>query len=453
MGLVTEDDKMPQQICQNCCEQLTSTSNFYDLCHTTQKKFQEQIEMEDTENSAESDVASNAGKENKAPSINTERHKRSSKKPQNILEETSTNIIIKEEVDIFDEKSLEPFPSSPNEEQSLKPLPPLSNKRQSPKTLHSSSNKKRSLEPLHSLSNKEQSPVPLASSSKKPMVRIHCLELLQNESNVPDTLTSSKQSDRLGDFSGSIKVRDLITEEQQETIEACYIKDQITETHNEEVQQNMSIKSKNIIKCKICDSTYLRRDKCEVHIMSHLNIKPYKCTKCNFATVTVSNIRCHVRKSHLKIKPFTCNVCRKQYTTAVLLREHENTHTGERPYKCNACKFSTTSRQSLRNHINVHKSSKVHSDASYKCTKCSNIYKTKHTLNEHLLKHDGIRNYKCLECPKSFFQQSHLAAHKNTHGPSKYECSYCHRKFNRRDNMKAHKKKCKFYKSSIKEKE
>nr|XP_012219624.1 PREDICTED: zinc finger protein 809-like [Linepithema humile] len=358
MGLVTEDDKMPQQICQNCCEQLTSTSNFYDLCHTTQKKFQEQIEMEDTENSAESDVASNAGKENKAPSINTERHKRSPKKPQNILEETSTNIIIKEEVDIFDEKSLEPFPSSPNEEQSLKPLPPLSNKRQSPKTLHSSSNKKRSLEPLHSLSNKEQSPVPLASSSKKPMVRIHCLELLQNESNVPDTLTSSKQSDRLGDFSGSIKVRDLITEEQQETIEACYIKDQITETHNEEVQQNMSIKSKNIIKCKICDSTYLRRDKCEVH-----------------------------------------------------------------------------------------------SDASYKCTKCSNIYKTKHTLNEHLLKHDGIRNYKCLECPKSFFQQSHLAAHKNTHGPSKYECSYCHRKFNRRDNMKAHKKKCKFYKSSIKEKE
>jgi transposase-like protein len=46
---------------------------------------------------------------------------------------------------------------------------------------------------------------------------------------------------------------------------------------------------------------------------------------------------------------------------------------------------------------------------------CPNVYKSTHILKEHILKHQGIRQYKCNSCHKSFAQQSHLAAHMAVH--------------------------------------
>jgi len=88
-------------------------------------------------------------------------------------------------------------------------------------------------------------------------------------------------------------------------------------------------------------------------------MKPYQCIACNFATVTVSNVRCHIRKSHLKLKPYYCVQCSKQYTSFVLLREHRNVHIGVRPYKCDECNFASSSRQALNNHKDTHKLSEV----------------------------------------------------------------------------------------------
>lgn len=88
-------------------------------------------------------------------------------------------------------------------------------------------------------------------------------------------------------------------------------------------------------------------------------MKPYQCKACDFATVTVSNVRCHIRKSHLKIKPFACHLCEKRYVNAILLEEHINTHTGARPYKCKLCDFASSSRQILSYHNATHKPLKV----------------------------------------------------------------------------------------------
>lgn len=88
-------------------------------------------------------------------------------------------------------------------------------------------------------------------------------------------------------------------------------------------------------------------------------MKPYQCKACDFATVTVSNVRCHIRKSHLKIKPFVCHLCEKRYVNAILLEEHINTHTGARPYKCKLCDFASSSRQILSYHNATHKPLKV----------------------------------------------------------------------------------------------
>lgn len=96
--------------------------------------------------------------------------------------------------------------------------------------------------------------------------------------------------------------------------------------------------------------------------MGHLDIKPFKCTKCEFATVTATNVRTHIRKSHLKIKPYACDQCEKRFVTGVLLQEHLNTHTGARPFKCQICNFACASRQVLSCHKTTHKSNKVSRD-------------------------------------------------------------------------------------------
>ncbi|RLU17474.1 hypothetical protein DMN91_009709 [Ooceraea biroi] len=214
------------------------------------------------------------------------------------------------------------------------------------------------------------------------------------------------------------RITELMTKEQKQMIEQYY-KIDMSIVDKEKVQSHMT-----------------------VHIWGHFNMKPYQCTACIFATVTLSNIRCHIRKNHLKLKPYLCQQCTKRYTSSVLLQEHMNTHTGARPYKCGECNFASSSRQALSNHKDTHKLNNVHAEAKYKCNICLNTYKSKHILSEHILKHEGIRKYNCSVCDKTFAQMSHLAAHKKVHGSPGYKCEGCKREFNRRDNMKIHMKRC-----------
>ncbi|KAI4491838.1 hypothetical protein M0804_003230 [Polistes exclamans] len=297
------------------------------------------------------------------------------------------------------------------------------------------------------------------------------------------------------------KISDLISDEQKKEIETYYEKD-MTVVDSEIVEKNLTIIDKNNIKCNICSILFHRLDKCKVHVWSHLNMKPYKCKICDFATGTISNVRCHIRKRHLRIKPFGCNTCGKKYVAAVQLAEHLNTHKSVHPFKhkdihcsvcekdfkskakmrthmlthnkdnlvicklcctylssetalerhiknththqyvCDICKKSLKSRKTLLNHKNVH------SPAKYECHLCSNVYRSRHILKEHLLKHKGIRKYKCEICSKSFAQKSHLDTHKAVHSNIKYHCPGCDNSFNRRDNMKMHTKRCKIFLSN-----
>ncbi|XP_043496878.1 zinc finger protein 2 homolog isoform X2 [Polistes fuscatus] len=297
------------------------------------------------------------------------------------------------------------------------------------------------------------------------------------------------------------KISNLISDEQKKEIETYYEKD-MTVVDSEIVEKNLTINNKNNIKCNICSSLFRRLDKCKVHVWSHLNMKPYKCKICDFATGTITNVRCHIRKRHLGIKPFGCEKCGKRYNAAIQLEKHLKTHSSvhsfqhkdihcsvrEKDFKsearlqthmlthnkdnlvickiccayfssemalerhiknihtdqhvCRTCNKSLKSRKTLLNHKNVH------SPAKYKCHLCSKVYKSRNILNDHILKHKGIRKYKCEICSKSFAQKSHLDTHKAVHSNIKYHCPGCNNSFNRRDNMKVHTKRCKIFLSN-----
>ncbi|XP_076755941.1 uncharacterized protein LOC143426388 [Xylocopa sonorina] len=256
-----------------------------------------------------------------------------------------------------------------------------------------------------------------------------------------DSFNQNKSKDRT--FG---KISELISDEQKQTIETYYTVN-MSMVNSEEVQKNITIVDKKNIRCNICGTLYLRMDKCQVHIWGHLQMKPYQCKACDFSTVTISNVRCHIRKSHLKIKPFACHLCEKRYVTAILLEEHINTHTGARPYKCKLCDFASSSRQILSYHNAIHKPLKdinckfcgkefysksrlrahmiVHNkDKAIMCKLCSAYLSNEEALETH---HRNIhmQDYVCNICGKHVKSRKALHNHQNVHAVAKYKCNLC----------------------------
>ncbi|XP_046813311.1 zinc finger protein 665-like isoform X1 [Vespa crabro] len=242
------------------------------------------------------------------------------------------------------------------------------------------------------------------------------------------------------------KISELISHEQKIEIEKYY-KIDMSVVDSSIVEKNLTITDKRTIQCNICGLMYPRLDKCQVHVWAHLKMRPYKCTACEFSTVTISNVRCHIRKRHLKIKPFACHLCEKRYVTAVLLEEHLNTHTGARPFKCKICDFASCSRQVLSYHNTTHKPVKdihcnvcgkefysrgrmrahmlIHNkDKVVMCKLCSAYLSNETALEQHM-KNIHTRDYICNICGKILKSRKTLLNHKNVHAAAKYKCDLC----------------------------
>ncbi|XP_017884043.1 zinc finger protein 614-like [Ceratina calcarata] len=255
------------------------------------------------------------------------------------------------------------------------------------------------------------------------------------------------------------KLSELISDEQKQTIETYYTVN-MSVINEEEVQRHITIVDKKSMRCNICGNLYLRMDKCQVHVWGHLQMKPYQCKACKFSTVTVTNVRCHIRKSHLKIKPFVCHLCEKRYVTGVLLKEHLNSHTGARPYKCNVCDYTCSNRQILSYHSNIHKPVK---DVS--CEICSKQFYSKGRLRSHMSIHNRSKfvmcklcsaylsnaealeshhknvhaqDYVCNVCGKCVKSKKALNNHQNVHAAAKYKCTICPNVYKNSQVLKEH---------------
>ena len=90
--------------------------------------------------------------------------------------------------------------------------------------------------------------------------------------------------------------------------------------------------------------THLRILECS---RTHSGEKTHKCSKCNFSSYQVGNLRIHL-KTHRAEKSNKCNQCNFASSYVSVLRLHLKIHSGEKPNKCKQCDFDSSGASQLR---------------------------------------------------------------------------------------------------------
>lgn len=158
------------------------------------------------------------------------------------------------------------------------------------------------------------------------------------------------------------------------------------------------------------------------------------CDICGSLLKDDDELKDHQRL-HMEI--FACNECDKVFSTVELLENHFTDCEADR-FQANTDINSETSSYCEQPRKKAIRSK----DAEEKCicNICGKSFKSKDNLNRHVTKHSGIRDFKCMFCPREFYFQRELNAHfKHQHFEvKKFVCSICDADFTTNASLKKH---------------
>lgn len=198
--------------------------------------------------------------------------------------------------------------------------------------------------------------------------------------------------------------------------------------------------------CTICDDLFTSWSCLRSHMSSHV-LGTYECGLCKITFNDKNDLNTHFSDEHGgtpvlvencdESRICKCELCGKEFKSAIALRKHKVTHTGERTVLCSLCGKTLANLNSLRVHMRTHSD-----DRPFTCSECGKSFKGPSELRSHSITHSREKVHNCPECGRKFHSKGLVRQHMLSHTNDKpHKCDMCTASFNRLGNLNQHKKK------------
>ena len=185
---------------------------------------------------------------------------------------------------------------------------------------------------------------------------------------------------------------------------------------------------KNFYDCELCDFTSRKKLSLRHHINDkHAQEKPWKCSKCHFATGSLKTLIFH-EQCHGSEKQNTCHFCDYSTHSAVQLDAHITGHPDARSLKCTECDFRSFVAEHLQDHFNkFHPEEEFNKpNMKWKCKKCDLAFANRKSLNAHVKCHDQeAALYTCSVCQFTASTTKLFDQHMSEHSEKTHKCPKC----------------------------
>ncbi|GAB0100286.1 hypothetical protein DMENIID0001_162990 [Sergentomyia squamirostris] len=132
-----------------------------------------------------------------------------------------------------------------------------------------------------------------------------------------------------------------------------------------------------------------------------------------------------------------CEICGKTFKHQIALRKHKYRHNTSGSLECAVCGHVAPNRQALLEHIKYnHRERKLRH-----CSLCERTFRSALSLKEHMATHTGEVLYHCLFCPKTFNSNGNYFKHNKVAHPVEYEAEKEKRRIERLARSEAEMKK------------
>ena len=167
-------------------------------------------------------------------------------------------------------------------------------------------------------------------------------------------------------------------------------------------------KGKSMLTCQECEKSFPCQSKLDTHVNGvHLNLKPFRCEKCDATFKRKEALKKHEDTIHAKEqKPYKCTMCDKAFNRDDHLENHKKRiHLNAKPPKNFSCTSPECGRSfESKSHLDQHNKS-VHLDIlfSVTCSLCASPFSSQGQLNRHHRNvHLKVKPHACQTCQKPF---------------------------------------------------
>lgn len=238
-------------------------------------------------------------------------------------------------------------------------------------------------------------------------------------------------------------------------------------------------------KCKFCTKSFTKSRSLRRHILTHNEVKPYRCKACDscfsrYDHLKVHQTRCRGKKTRLEVcipkislddigkgwqynvgllaaaqkqETFVCKVCARSFVTQSKLSRHITMFHTTKLFKCMRCGSSFAHEKSLKKHRKMKKcrkpSNQTNASLPVETTPpTENVTTPLKAMRSRIIQHiqpylNKNYRYTCSYCPRAFQNTWQLGVHTRLHtGERPYGCDDCGQRFIRKDYVKRHAAKC-----------